>query len=209
MKFDEILKFRHACKVFDENKKISDDEFDKIIEAGRISPSSMGLEPWDFWLIKDESLRLNLKKVCWNQAQFSTASHILVVFAKIKDLKINSQYVREMVERRVDKNSQEHDAFIEKINNFLKNNIGQSDLEIYAWTKAQCFLAAQNMMNMAANLGIDSCPIEGFSSADELQKVLNVDIKDKRVALILTFGYRKNNQPKKIRRKKEEILTIK
>jgi len=63
MKFDEILKFRHACKVFDENKKISDDEFDKIIEAGRISPSSMGLEPWDFWLIKDESLKSNLRVI--------------------------------------------------------------------------------------------------------------------------------------------------
>lgn len=208
MKFEEILEFRHACKVFDENKKISDDEFDKIIEAGRISPSSLGLEQWDFWLIKDENLKQNLKKACWNQAQFSTASHILVVFAKIKDLKIGSDYIKQMVERRADKVSPEHDAFIEKINNFLKNNVGQSDLEIYAWTKAQCFLAAQNMMNMAANLGIDSCPIEGFNSADEVQKVLNVDIKDKRVALILTFGYRKNAQPKKIRRKKDEILKV-
>lgn len=113
-----------------------------------------------------------------------------------------------MVERRADKVSPEHDTFIEKINNFLKNNVGQSDLEIYAWTKAQCFLAAQNMMNMATHLGIDSCPIEGFNSADEVQKVLNVDIEDKRVALILTFGYRKNAQPKKIRRKKDEILKV-
>lgn len=70
MKFEEILEFRHACKVFDENKKISDDEFDKIIEAGRISPSSLGLEQWDFWLIKDENLKQNLKKLAGIKLNF-------------------------------------------------------------------------------------------------------------------------------------------
>ena len=41
MNFLESMKFRHACKVFDENKKISAGEFDFILEAGRLSPSSV------------------------------------------------------------------------------------------------------------------------------------------------------------------------
>ena len=44
MNFLEVMKFRHACKIFDENKKISAGEFDFILEAGRLSPSAMGLE---------------------------------------------------------------------------------------------------------------------------------------------------------------------
>ncbi len=47
MNYLEILKFRHACKVFDESKKIGAGEFDFILEAGRLSPSSTGLEQWD------------------------------------------------------------------------------------------------------------------------------------------------------------------
>ena len=48
MNYLEILKFRHACKIFDESKKIGAGEFDFILEAGRLSPSSTGLEQWDF-----------------------------------------------------------------------------------------------------------------------------------------------------------------
>ena len=53
MNFLESMKFRHACKVFDENKKISAGEFDFSLEAGRLSPSSTGLEQWDFLVVQN------------------------------------------------------------------------------------------------------------------------------------------------------------
>ncbi len=40
----EIMKFRHACKIFDENKKIGKADFDAILQAGILAPSSTGLE---------------------------------------------------------------------------------------------------------------------------------------------------------------------
>ncbi len=43
--FLEMMNFRHACKVFDETKKISDEDFQYILEAARLSPSSFGYEP--------------------------------------------------------------------------------------------------------------------------------------------------------------------
>ena len=57
MNFLEAMKFRHACKIFDENKKISAGEFDFILEAGRLSPSSTGLEQWDFLVVQNPQLR--------------------------------------------------------------------------------------------------------------------------------------------------------
>jgi nitroreductase len=42
---DQILsayEFRHATKEFDSHKKISDSDFDFILETGRLSPSSFG-----------------------------------------------------------------------------------------------------------------------------------------------------------------------
>lgn len=208
MSFEESLNFRHACKIFDDNKKISDENFAKIIEAGRLSPSSVGLEHWDFVLIKNQELIKKLKKECWDQAQFSTASHIVVVYAKISNLRPGSDYIKDMVSRRVDKNSKQHAEYVEKIENFVTSNVGLSDLEIFAWSKAQCFLAAQNMMSMAAVLGIDSCPIEGWFSEKNLDYILNNDHKKRRLAVILTFGYRVNEQKPKIRRSVKEILEI-
>ena len=48
---------RHACKEFDVNKKISAEDFNFILETGRLSPSSFGFEPWKFLVIQNHSLR--------------------------------------------------------------------------------------------------------------------------------------------------------
>ena len=47
----EIFNRRYACKKYDKTKVVSDEDFMAIIEAGRISPSSFGLEPWKFILV--------------------------------------------------------------------------------------------------------------------------------------------------------------
>ena len=44
--FMEAMDFRHACKVFDETKKITDEDMNYILEVGRKSPSSFGMEGW-------------------------------------------------------------------------------------------------------------------------------------------------------------------
>lgn len=208
MTLQEAIKFRHACKIFDENRKISTEDFDAIIEAGRLSPSSLGLEHWDFVLVENKDIKQKLKVECWNQAQITTASHLLVVYAKISELKPGSKYIQDMISKRADKHSQQHAQYINKIENFIKNNVGLSDIEIFAWSKAQCFLACENMMLMAATLGIDSCPIEGWFSEDNLHEILHTNPKEKRIAMLLSFGYRLNEQKPKIRRRKDEIITL-
>ena len=42
------MKFRHATKVYDEHRKISDEDFNFILEAGRLSPSSLGSDHGNF-----------------------------------------------------------------------------------------------------------------------------------------------------------------
>ena len=111
-----------------------------------------------------------------------------------------------MVSRRFDKSSEQHMAYMSKINEFLQNNVGLSDIEIFAWSKAQCFLAAGNMMNAAAMLGIDSCAIEGYVES-ELNEVLERDHSKKRVAMLLPLGYRIKEAQPKIRRNLDEFLT--
>ena len=47
----KVFKFRHACKEFNPDKKISDEEFNFILETARLSPSSFGIEPWEFLIL--------------------------------------------------------------------------------------------------------------------------------------------------------------
>ena len=56
----DILKafnFRHATKSYDASKKVSDADFHTILEAGRLSPSSFGFEPWKFLVIERQDIK--------------------------------------------------------------------------------------------------------------------------------------------------------
>ncbi|AGZ81237.1 NAD(P)H-dependent oxidoreductase [Campylobacter fetus] len=205
MNVKEALNFRHACKIFDENRKIDSADFDDILEAGRLSPSSMGMQPWEFEVIEDKKLLEEMRKACWGQVQITTASKVVVIYAKIDDLRASSNYAKSIICGRKDKSEEEQKAYLQRYANMLKDNEGTSDKDIFSWARAQCYLAAQNMMMQAAFLGIDSCPMEGFVR-DELESVLSIDTKQKRVALVLTFGYRKNPASKKQRRDIKDIV---
>lgn len=79
--FMEAMDFRHACKIFDETKKISSDDLNFILEAGRKSPSSFGQEPWKFLVITNPELKAKIRPFCWDQPQITTCS-IVYFFLK-------------------------------------------------------------------------------------------------------------------------------
>lgn len=203
MNYLEILKFRHACKIFDESKKISAGEFDFILEAGRLSPSSTGLEQWDFLVVQNKELREKIKAVSWNQVQITSCSHLVVILAKIKEVKVGSSYIDKMIARRADKNIE---AIAARQKFFLLSNFKNDDELTFQWSHEQCMIAATNMMNAAASLGIDSCPIEGFDR-HALNEILGLDESEQRVAIVVPFGYRLNPQPEKLRRQRAEVVT--
>ena len=203
MNYLEILKFRHACKIFDESKKIGAGEFDFILEAGRLSPSSTGLEQWDFLVVQNKELREKIKAVSWNQAQITSCSHLVVVLAKVKEIKVGSSYIDKMIARRADKDIE---AIAARQKFFLLSNFKNDDELTFQWSHEQCMIAATNMMNAAASLGIDSCPIEGFDR-HALNEILGLDESEKRVAIVVPFGYRLNPQPEKLRRQRSEVVT--
>ena len=203
MNYLEILKVRHACKIFDESKKIGAGEFDFILEAGRLSPSSTGLEQWDFLVVQNKELREKIKAVSWNQVQITSCSHLVVILAKIKEVKVGSSYIDKMIARRADKNIE---AIAARQKFFLLSNFKNDDELTFQWSHEQCMIAATNMMNAAASLGIDSCPMEGFDR-HALNEILGLDESEQRVAIVVPFGYRLNPQPEKLRRQRAEVVT--
>ena len=58
------------------------------------------MEAWKFLVITNDKLREELKPFCWNQAQITTSSHLVVVLAGIDTLKVESGVVRSQLMRR-------------------------------------------------------------------------------------------------------------
>lgn len=201
--FSKAMDFRHACKIFDENKKISDDKIHYILEAGRKSPSSFGMEAWKFLVITNEELKAKLRPFCWNQVQITSCSHLVIVLAGIENVKVESGEPKKRFTRR-DMPQETLDFYMDIYAKHLAKTLS-SDENIYAWTSKQSYIALGNMMTAAAFVGIDSCPIEGFEK-DNVEDVLGLDTSKYQVAVIVPFGYRINEQPTQLRLPFDEVV---
>lgn len=203
----EAFRFRHACKEFDLEKKISREDFELICEAGRLSPSSFGLEPWKFLVVQDQALREKMRSVCWGaQKQLPTASHFVVLLARKRaELLPGSDYTLGILKDVQHLSGNVLDAKKRRIFNFYKNDfkIYGGGTAMFYWASRQVYIALANMMTAAALLKIDSCPIEGFVR-DELEEILSregvLDRERFGVCCMAAFGYRKNPQGEKKRR---------
>jgi len=214
-KKQEILKayqFRHACKEFDTNKKISDEDFRFILETGRLSPSSVGLEPWKFVVIQDTTLREKLKPVSGGaQGQLPTASHFVAILARGKEgLRHDSVHVIKMmkdIHHMPEEVVQNLSGFYKS---FVETELEDNDRLIFEWASKQTYIALGNMMTAAAQIGIDSCPIEGFDKKQVTTILQNEGIiegNDFGVACMVAFGYRKENPKRpKTRQNLDEIV---
>ncbi|MEM5569302.1 NAD(P)H-dependent oxidoreductase [Aliarcobacter butzleri] len=203
--FMEAMDFRHACKIFDETKKISDEDMKFILETGRKSPSSFGQEGWKFLVITNEELKAKLRPFCWDQPQITTCSHLVIILAAIEAVKPESGVPALRFARR--EMPQEKKDFYNKLykDHLTVTKVLDSDENVYSWTARQTYIAAGNMMTAAAIKGIDSCPIEGFDKA-KVEEVLGLDTKKFQLSMVLPFGYRINPQSTQMRLPFEEVV---
>ena len=189
--FTKAMAFRHACKIFDENKKINDEEMHYILEAGRTSPSSFGLEGWKFLVITNEALKAKLRPACWDQVQITSSSHLVIVLAAIENVKVESGEVKKRFARR-EMPQESLDMYMDIYAKHLEKTLS-TDENIYHWTAKQSYIALANMMTAAAFIGIDSCPIEGFDK-EKVEELLSLDTSKWQVSVLAPFGYRINEQ---------------
>jgi nitroreductase len=212
----EILsafEFRHATKVFDSSRKISEDDFQFILETGRLSPSSFGFEPWRFVVVQNPEIREKLRPFAWGaQRQLPTASHFVLILSRQPgDMAAGSDHIRHMMEQvqnlppeAAEGKQQTYDTFL-KVDFGLKDNVRA----MFEWGARQTYLALGNMMTAAAMIGIDSCPIEGFDKA-KIEEVLAAEgIMDPEhfgISCMVAFGYRINEPRGKTRQTAGQVI---
>ncbi len=217
----DAFNFRHACKLFDADRKIPEHEFATILEAARLSPTSFGHEPFRILMIQDPAKRELFREFSWGAngmmngsvGQLGSASHFGILLASTsKTMTAGSDYLQEFY-RNV---KQLPDDVIELFNGAFgkfqtTDHKITSDREITDWSGKQAYIVLANMLTTAALMGIDSCPIEGFDM-DLTQEVLaqnfGIDPSEWKPAVMFAFGYRaKDPEFPKTRRALDDIVT--
>lgn len=191
--------FAHACKAFDESKKIPQEQLLEILEAGRLTPSSFELEHTRMLVISNQELKEAMMPFCWNQKQFPTCSEVVVLKSLVQDIIAPSEYIQKsMQERGLD------ERFMQRLQAFQEANFKER-VDFESWSMKQAYLVASSMVNCAAFMGIDSCYIEGFER-EKLEEFFKIDTQKERIALILTFGYRVKEQKPKHRKPLQDLV---
>lgn len=204
----ESLKWRYATKKFDATKKISKENLETLLEGVQLSASSYGLQPYQIFVIEDSEIREKLKSAAWNQTQLTDASQV-VVFANHKSLDeaYVDNYIKNIAETR-DMNVED----LQGMADMIKNSTLQMPAEMQnEWAQKQCYLALGFLLNTAAELKIDVCPMEGFS-AEEFDNILGLQEKGLHTAVIACVGYRsaedKYQHAAKVRKSKEDLFNF-
>ncbi len=191
----EAFHRRYACKKYDPARKISREDFDFILETGRLSPSSFGLEPWRFLIIQNPELRAELKPLAWGAAdKIMDCSHFVVILARTQAA-MQPDYQRKMWGEVHHIPPQAVELRAGFFKQFSENDLRltESPRAFYDWASKQTYIAMANMMTAAAFLGIDSTPIEGFKLEEANRLLADKGLFDPavyRLSVMVAFGYR-------------------
>lgn len=197
--------WRYSTKKFDSTKKISELDLDFLKEAVRLTASSYGLQLYKVIIVENPELRSQLLAAAYGQAQVTDASHLFVFASQtnIGNTEIDA-YLKNACETR--------NLPIEALSgygNFIKGTINPMSEEIKnVWTAKQTYLALGNLLNAAAELNIDSTPMEGFNAA-KFNEILGLDKLNLNAVLVAPVGYRHEEDAtqhhKKVRKSNEDL----
>ena len=183
----EILNWRYATKQFDPTKKIPSDVWEALEDALVLSPSSYGLQPWQFFVITDPSVKAALRPYSWDQSQVTDCSHHVVFASRnVIDEAFVDKYIDRIAEvRGVTPESMKF--YKEMMSSDILN--GPRSKWVQKWAARQVYIALGNFMTSAALLGVDTCPMEGMDPA-KYDEILDLPAKGFSSVVACPAGYR-------------------
>jgi nitroreductase len=179
--------WRYATKQFDASKTIPTPVWQALEDSLILSPSSYGLQPWQFFVVKNPDLRAKLRPHSWNQSQITDASH-LVVFAIPE--KVDVPYMEKYLARIADVRGIPLESLGFYRDMMMADVIaGPRQAWVREWAARQVYIALGNFMTSAALVGVDTCPLEGIDPR-EYDAILDLPAKGYNTIVACAAGYR-------------------
>ena len=204
----EEIKTRKSVRSYSD-EKISDEVLQEILEAGRLAPSWVNVQPWKFIVIKDEKTKELIFNASGGQKQVMGAQ---VLIGCVADISAWEKKNFAAVLEKAGVNPMVQEAYL---NNPTLNPSLIGDFETISRTIEQLTYAVAYMTLQAEKSGVGCCIIGALANEmtkgnsdviKELKERLNLN--EKQILLtILTLGYEKTpREAKKIRKEPEEVI---
>lgn len=171
MTFLESMKQRYTTKKYDAVTKIDNDKIDELKEILHLTPSSINSQPWKFVIVSDDELKSKLADASmFNKEKINQSSH-LVVLSVFKDV--------ELFEKQIQENLPQ--GAVDYYNKLIKP-LGAEHTQ--NWMGRQVYIALGVLLSAAANMQIDSTPMEGIEP-EKYAEILGLNGYEPLVAVAL------------------------
>jgi len=202
----QAMNWRYAVKRMN-GAKVPQEKIENILEATRLSASSMGLQPYSVILVENEALRSKIKSVAFNQPQITEASHLLI-FAAWDDT--TEQHIDDYIRNIAETRGVTAESLADFRNVMLGHTQRMTQEQRHQWAARQAYIAFGTAIAAAATESVDATPMEGFNGP-ELDALLGLKEKGLRSVTLLPLGYRDEQNDflagaKKVRRSKEGLV---
>ena len=210
-----VSKTRYTTKAYDPIRKIPKEQVARLLEILRLTPSSINIQPWHFFIADNQAAKERIAKAlvgkyAYNAPKVLDSSHTILFCTKadISEQHLDNLLTQDDISGRFkdEKAKQGQKESRSGYVNYYRNEKG----DIQRWAENQTFIALGQILLAAGIEGIDATPIGGFDEQiinDELQ----LTKKGLVPSVLLTLGYRSENdfnaQLPKSRLDKEQIFT--
>lgn len=188
-----VAKTRYSTKAYDANKKIPSEQFARLMEVLRLTPSSINIQPWHFFIAADDAAKQRIAKsliaqYSYNAAKVLDSSHSLVFCTKAD---ISPDHLNQLLESD-DRNGRFKNAAAKQAQQqtrqgyveYYRNEKG----DIQRWAENQTFIALGQLLLAAGIEHIDATPIGGFDE-QILSDELNLKQQGLIPSVIVSLGF--------------------
>ncbi|WP_270982764.1 nitroreductase family protein [Campylobacter helveticus] len=193
----EIFKTRYSCRNF-KKEALKEEHLKEILEVARLSPSSLGLEPWKFLVVRDAKKKEELSFIANHQSHIKDAAAVIIILSRLDFAEYFEEKLRQrkMREEELQKRLSLYKPFLQNMDKKAK----------IAYAREQAYIALAGILYAANALNIATCTIGGFD-AEKLNTYLKLDTNKELSTLMIALGYSDDKDlPSKSRFKFDEVV---
>ncbi|TLD85277.1 NAD(P)H-dependent oxidoreductase [Helicobacter sp. MIT 11-5569] len=196
MEFSKIIHTRYSCRNF-KDSMLKEQDLEFILEAGRLAPSSLGLEPWIFYVVQDSKKKQEIANIANHQSHVEHCGAIIIIVSRLDFGEYFESKLRErnLKEEELQKRLKLYKPFID----------GMHEERKLSYAREQAHLALMNMANAATSCNLASCIVGGFDNR-ALDKYLGLSSKEKSAVMLVVGESKDSTIPEKIRNSKTEVI---
>lgn len=193
MTVKQAVDSRRSTRYYDLDKKVSKEDMDIILDAGRKAPNGLALEAWKFIVLTGDFSKI--AEATYGQPHIQDASHVVaLVNYKHEYIMSNPEVITDLL---VSKGFTQDKA---------ENYLTILDARGTQYYREQTMFAASQMSLQAAGLEIGSVIVGGFDAL-AMAKAIGLDTDKFEVALVVDFGYPKQMETKaRVLRNREDVV---